>query len=150
MSAFIETLSDLSAGGIAIWLAIGVAIVLTFVQVAPIKVNPWSWLARKLGRAINGEVIDQVKALDVKLSALENTFDERDAKAARTRVLRFGDECRQGIQHSQEHFNEILLDIKNYNDYCSSHEHFENDRMTITAQLIEERYKRCLEENSFI
>ena len=37
----------------------------TLVQVSPIKVNPWSWLARKIGRAINGEVIDRVDRLAV-------------------------------------------------------------------------------------
>jgi len=150
MSALAEAIAELSARGVALWLAIGVAGVMTFVQITPIKCNPWSWIAKKLGRAINGELLHEVKTLKTELAEMKDTFDERDAKSARTRVLRFGDECRQGQQHSQEHFDEILLDISNYNDYCRAHPNFENDRMVITAQLIKERYKKCLEEDSFI
>jgi len=150
MSALVEAITELSAKGVALWVAVCIAGVMTFVQITPIKCNPWSWIARKIGRAINGELMDEVKTVKSELAEMKNTFDERDAKSARTRVLRFGDECRQGTKHSQEHFDEILLDISNYNDYCRQHPNFENDRMTITVQLIKERYKKCLEEDSFI
>ena len=29
-------------------------VLMTLVQIAPVKVNPWSWLARCIGKAING------------------------------------------------------------------------------------------------
>ena len=34
----------------------GVLILMTLVQIAPIKVNPWSRIAGAIGRAINAEV----------------------------------------------------------------------------------------------
>lgn len=47
----IDVKSVLSTGGIVIVLA------MTVVQLAPVKINPWGWLARKLGKAVNkGEV----------------------------------------------------------------------------------------------
>ena len=33
---------------------------LSLVEVSPIKINPWSGLAKWLGRAINGEVLESV------------------------------------------------------------------------------------------
>ena len=36
-------------------------IVLTLVQIAPIKVNPWSVIAAALGRALNKDVIDLIE-----------------------------------------------------------------------------------------
>ena len=36
-------------------------IVLTLVQIAPIKVNPWSVIAATLGRALNKDVIDLIE-----------------------------------------------------------------------------------------
>ena len=35
-------------------------LLMTFIQIAPIKVNPWSWMAKKFGRAINGEVLKEI------------------------------------------------------------------------------------------
>ena len=39
-----------SGGGVLV-------VVMTLVQIAPVKLNPWSWLARSIGRAVNAEVI---------------------------------------------------------------------------------------------
>ena len=36
-------------------------IVLTLVQIAPIKFNPWTALARAIGRALNKEVMDKIE-----------------------------------------------------------------------------------------
>lgn len=36
-------------------------IVLTLVQVAPIKVNPWTALGRSIGRVLNKEVMDKIE-----------------------------------------------------------------------------------------
>lgn len=50
----------LSGGG-------ALALVMTLVQIAPVQVNPWSWLAKRIGRAINAEVLDQVQTTQRKL-----------------------------------------------------------------------------------
>lgn len=39
-------------------------ILMTLVQVAPIKVDPWTWLGKKIGKIINGEVIKKVEELE--------------------------------------------------------------------------------------
>ena len=36
----------------------GLLLLLTFIQLAPVKLDPWSAIARWIGRAINGEVLD--------------------------------------------------------------------------------------------
>ena len=43
---------------------VGVLGALTVLQVAPIKINPWTWIARAIGRAINAEVIAKVDKLE--------------------------------------------------------------------------------------
>ena len=52
------TAAEIATGG-GILLA-----VLTVIQIAPIKINPWSALAKAIGRAINGEVIAKVDQLE--------------------------------------------------------------------------------------
>ena len=50
----------MNMGEILGWSGGTLLLLMTFVQVAPIKVNPWSGLAKKIGRAINGEVLNEI------------------------------------------------------------------------------------------
>ena len=122
----------------------------TLVQISPIQFNPWSWLARKIGRAINGEVIERVDELEGVVKSIRATNDERDAKATRIRILRFGDEILHGIEHSKEHFDQILLDITEYEHYCRDHPEFKNNMTELTTQKIMSTYSELWEEHGFL
>ena len=115
---------------------------MTLVQLSPIKIDPWTWLAKKIGHAINGDVIAQ-------LNELKTAFEERAAKDARIRILRFGDEILHGIHHSKEHFDQILQDITEYEQYCKDHPEFKNKMTVLTTKHIMETYSACFEERSF-
>ena len=130
---------------------------MTVVQVSKIQINPWSWVARHVGRAINGEVIEQVKTIDDKVSRLEIDIgharladERRDIEQRRVRILRFGEEILQDIRHTKEHFDQILIDATNYENYCVAHPEFENDVTTETISHIKKVYQKCFEEHSFL
>lgn len=125
-------------------------VLLTLIQIAPIEVNPWSAIAAAIGRAINGEVISKVDQLGDELQSLRSISDEREAVAARIRILRFGDEIYQGTMHSKEHFDQTLDDITDYEQYCISHPDFKNNKTTVTIQTIQETYQKCLEKHNFL
>lgn len=76
--------------------------------------------------------------------------DERNAKEARRRILRFGDEVRHGQRHSKEHCDEIILDITDYEHYCATHPDFKNQKAQSTIKLLVKEYERCLAENDFL
>lgn len=122
----------------------------TIIQICPIKINPWSWLAKKLGRAINGEVIEKVDKLGADLQSLRTECDEREAVTCRTRILRFGDEILHDVHHTKEHFDQILLDVTQYELYCASHPVFRNNIAVATIERIKHIYKKCMDENSFL
>lgn len=82
---------------------------MTLVQIAPIKINPWSAVARGIGKTMNKDMMDklesvetEVKDLKEKHDKLENRMDKDDADACRTRIIRFADELRRGVEHSEE------------------------------------------------
>lgn len=129
---------------------VGAFATLTVLQVAPIKINPWTWIARAIGRAINAEVIDKVGKLESEVQSIKKNTEEHEAKSARVRILRFGDEILHDVKHSQEHFNQVLLDITEYEEYCSKHPEFRNNVTGITTKRIVETYERCLRENNFL
>ena len=67
------SLEEILLGGGGVLLA-----AMTLIQVAPIKVNPWSAVAKAIGRAINGEVIAKVDQLKRDLVAMKAAQEERD------------------------------------------------------------------------
>ena len=123
---------------------------MTLVQISPIKVDPWSWLARKIGRAMNGELLDRMDNLEGVVKSIREIGDERAAKATRVRILRFGDEILHGVEHSKEHYDQILQDITEYEQYCKDHPEFKNNMTVLTTQRIMSTYSELWEENRFL
>lgn len=146
----LEAISELSGGQLAGWAACIIAALATIVQVSPIKINPWSWAAKKIGRAINGEIIDKVDKLEKKIEDQDATREEDKAESNRTLILRFGDEVRRGAKHSKEHFDQTMRIIAKYNQYCDTHPRFENGVTHSTAEVIEEAYRKALREDGFL
>lgn len=127
------------------------------IEVAPIKINPWSFLAKKIGKAMNSDVLDsidtlykKVNQLDGYVKQLEQAQLECEAKRARTRILRFGDEVRLNVKHSKDSFDEVLADITFYDTYCSTHPDFKNNRTKSTEKVIVDVYEECLRNDSFL
>lgn len=145
MSGWLVEYCDKLIGGLLALLASSVV-----VQVSPIKLNPWTWLAKKIGTAINGEVTRQLAEISRKLDAHISEDGKSDAKRARVHILRFADEVLQGKLHSKEHFDEILEDITFYNRYCARHPEFPNDKATLSIAHIERVYRARLEKNDFL
>ena len=146
----VEAISELCEGNLTAGIALLCAALATIIQVSPIKLDPWTLLGRWIGRAINGELMEKVDKLEHDIQQIDHDAGERYAKEARARVLRFGDEILHNVSHSKEHFDDILQDITEYENYCEEHPEFENDRMQLTAQKIKDTYKKCWEEHSFI
>lgn len=146
----INNLANLSLGQVALSTTLIIASLATLIQITPIKINPWSALARWIGRAINGEVIEKVEKLEKDVGTINDKVDESGAKTARARILRFGDEIIHGVRHSKEHFDDVLDDISDYEKYCSSHPDFKNGKTGLTSNLIKETYQNCLKNHDFI
>ena len=128
----------------------GLLLMMTFIQITPIKVNPWTWFARRIGRAINGEVLEKVNTIDKDVKELKDTDAEQWASLSRTHILRFGDEILHGVDHSKEHFDQILVDISKYEAYCKDHPEYFNNIANATIKQIKRTYQKCLENNSFL
>ena len=138
------TMEEIATGG-GILLA-----AMTLIQIAPIKLNPWSALAKAIGRAINGEVIAKVDRLERELLGMKENQEERDAISCRASILHFGDETIHGVRHTKEHFDQILRDITTYERYCDDHPNFENNTTVLTSQRIKDIYEDCLKTKDFL
>lgn len=117
---------------------------LTLVQITPIKVNPWSAIARAIGKAlIGGDIM-------AKLEEHIRVDDERDADMHRHRLLRFNTELLRKTRHTKEEFDEILYSVTYYERYCEDHPKYENNRAVLAIENIKRVYKECMETNDFL
>lgn len=132
------------------WLAVAIPAVMTVFEVSKIKVNPWSWLAKKVGKAINGEVLEKFDQLKEDVTEIKTQQEEHSAKDSRMRILRFGDEMLHGENHSKDHFDQILDDVNRYELYCETHPLFINNMTRLTISRIKAEYKERLFNNTFL
>lgn len=135
------------------WFSAGIEFlifILTFIQIIPIKLNPWSYIAKFVGRAINKEVIEKVDDLQKTVQLNKDEDEKKWMNIKRQTILRFGDEIRLKENHSKEHFDQILDNINDYEEYCLSHPDFKNNKAVATISLIKETYNKCLIKNDFL
>lgn len=89
---------------------------------------------------------DNTKAIEEKLDALTERVDENQAILARTHILRFSDELKNGTEHSLEYFRQQLDDCDTYNKYCEKHPEFKNSYTAIADKHIKDTYERLTRE----
>lgn len=147
-----EVISSLTWGEMVGWIAGILAVTSTVIQISPIKVNPWSWLARKVGSAINHETNDKVDKLAAQVTKLQNSVDESAAKLAREKILEFGDDLiyQPERKHSKDRFDDVVQHITEYDAYCAEHPGFKNHMTESTTKVILSTYERCMVEHSFL
>ncbi len=132
-------------------------ILLSIIEVSPIKVNPWSRLAKWLGKAINADVIKELETVKAtqeetreRLESHISTNEKREADNCRARILRFNNELIREIPHTKEEFVEVLKDIDDYERYCREHKDYANGRAVHAIANIGRVYDQRLEKHDFI
>lgn len=124
--------------------------VMTLVQIAPVPVNPWSWLAKRIGRAINAEVLDQVQTTQRKLDEHIERDDAGRADQVRANILAFNRQLMAGERHTREEFWDILSAIDRYHKYCESHPQYPNERAVHAIHNIGRVYDERQRKNDFL
>ena len=119
-------------------------VLMTLIQVAPVKINPWSWLAKAIGKAMG------IEAIEKKLDAHIDMDDRRTADGHRARILHFNNELLRNIGHTKEEFIEALTEIDAYEKYCDKHPEYPNNRAVLAIENIREVYKERLKRHDFL
>lgn len=97
----------------------------------------------------NEDIMHEVEKVSTKVDVLADKVDENQAILARTHILRFSDELKNDIEHSEEYFRQQLDDCDTYEKYCEAHPEFKNSYTEIANAHIKETYERLLKEHKF-
>lgn len=95
-------------------------------------------------------ILEKLESISQRMDRMEADDAEREAKHARIRILRFGDECSHDVKHSREHFEQVIEDVDAYESFCADHPEFKNNKAVMTIRLIKETYQNRLKNNDFI
>lgn len=85
---------------------------------------------------------DKLKELEKKQDMTNDKIDRNQAILARTHILRFADDIRNGINHSDEYFRQQMLDCDTYDTYCREHPDFSNGLTIIASETIRSEYRK--------
>ena len=134
----------LASGGGLLFLLFGL------VEIAPVKWNPWSALAKALGRAVNADLLRELSATKAALEEHIRLDDERNADGHRAKILAFNTELLRGIDHTREDFIEVLAEIDQYESYCRAHPEYKNNRAKHAIANIGRVYDDRLAKHDFL
>ena len=103
-----EILNRLNAG----YITAGIVILLSLIQISPLKLNPWDKLLGWFGKKLNG-------ATEKRLEAVEKQIRDMWINTHRQSILTFARECRADMHHDAEEWNHILSIADEYEVYCA-------------------------------
>lgn len=120
-----------------------------FIQIIPIKINPWDKLLKWAGDRINHNVNQKIDTLEKKLDDHIATDNARRVDDIRNTILVFANECSRGIVHSKEQFRFIVSKCDAYEQYVEDN-HLKNGVITEATRLIKDTYQSRLKHDDFL
>jgi len=103
-------------------------ILLSLVEISPIKINPWAWFFGWVGQKLTGSLRNELNDLkkdiehvNKKVSEVRDEAVRSDVANMRWFILSFAQDCRDGVTHSKEQWTHALNQSKYYESYCREH-----------------------------
>lgn len=131
-------------------------IVLSLIEITPVKVNPWSAIGRGVSKFLNwmskqmmGEFVDKLDGISDKVDTLSTVVDENEIDRIRWEIFMFSSECQRGVNHTQREFQRIFKINKKYHNILERI-HEENGDIDREIAYLEKLYAEKQENDSFL
>lgn len=165
MTQFMASFSGVEElqSSVVITIIVLICILSSLIQIAPIKINPWSSFFYMIGKYLNQDVekhLDKVdstlmklqedsKSIHNSLNEFSYALSEHKAIDCRVRILSFEDGLQHGESYTKESFDNILNDITFYEVFCKEHPDFRNNIAWLSISHIKSEYKKRLIDHNF-
>ena len=125
-----------------------IVVLMTIIQIAPIKINPWDFLLGWIGDRLNSHIIKKVDKLDAKLT--EHVEESRDSsiKRKRARILQFVEDGMGGKCYTKETFDFMITECDEYEEYIEKCGR-KNGVIEASIKEIRRRYSDHIHNNDF-
>ena len=130
------------------WVVIAI-VILSLIQIAPIKVDPWGAIFRWIGKQINADVNARMDKIESKLDKHIEESEQRDIRNRRSLILDFSNACMNHRGHTKEEFDFIITECDRYQIYCKEN-NIPNGVADAAIKEIKRVYDYCIRHNSFL
>lgn len=148
--SLVDLKEGVSIGGLLL------VIILTLIQITPVKWNPWdsilTWLGKKLNAGVKKEVDELKDSLKEVEKKLDNHITEskvKDLKDTRRDILDFCSSSMNGQRHTQEQYRFVIKKCDEYELYVEANK-IKNGEITSAIKEIRRRYDRHIQQNDFL
>lgn len=114
----------------------------TLIQIAPIRIDPWSTLLGWIRVALIGELESDVKEL-------KKDFDAEKVSSKRWNILDFANSCRNGRLHTREEWQHVISQLKEY-EVLTDQKGIENGVIEEEAKYLRKLYAERNDKNDFL
>lgn len=130
---------------IVAWLALFSIVV----EVAPIKINPWTKMLKFIGNKMNADILDRLNQMERQLKSQDDKIDNNEKDRIRYEILDFARACRKHEKHTKEEFDHIFEQYDKYEVILAKLEQ-PNGKVTQAMHFISEVYQDILADDGFI
>ena len=116
-------------------------LLLSLIQVSPLKLNPWDRIFAWVGKKMNG-------ATEKRLEELERQVSDMWINNHRQAILTFARECRSNIPHSSDEWSNVLNVAEEYEKYVEDR-HITNGIISQDTQYLRNLYQELSMEHRF-
>jgi len=120
-----------------------------FIQISPIKINPWSAIFKWIGKMIVGEACGKIDDLVKKINGLEAEVKENEKDRIRWEILDFANSCHNGRKHTRDEYRHIDKLNRKYIRLLEQ-THDSNGEFEAEYQYIQELYAERIRKNDFL
>ena len=114
----------------------------SLIEIAPIKLNPWSKLLKWIGESINGDIRKD-------LAELKRDYEETKASNMRWDILNFANSCRRGEPHGSDEWRHAISQIAEYESY-TERKNIDNGVIEEDTKYLRELYHERNIKNDFL
>lgn len=126
-----------------------IIIVSIFIQITPIKVNPWSALFKWIGKTITGNACSKIDGLIDKVEKIEKDVKTNEKDRIRWEILDFANSCRNDRKHTRDEFQHIVALNDKYKRLLRETGDT-NGVFEVEYNYIQDLYAERLEKNDFL
>jgi len=137
----VDLLDKASVGGF-----VSILVLITLlIQIAPIKLDPWSWV----GDQLNKHMSQRVTEIEKNMSLIDGKLNAHIVESYRTNILDFADKVMSGNVYTKDKWSQMIKVCDLYEAYVRDNNLLNGDA-TEGIEYIREKYHELRQNNAFL
>lgn len=126
-----------------------IMLMMTFVEITPIKLSPWTAIFNWFGKRLNKEVTTKIDKIEDRLEHHIQESEQSELKARRMAILDFSSSIIRGVNYHREKFEFMINECDQYEKYIDENK-IKNGVAEASIAEIRRIYQEHLRNHDFL